>query len=832
MPGLTAAEAAARLAAGDGNTTELKQQVERPRLRSIFTIFQLNLLGLVGIQLLLGAPIGALITLVLALVSIGIRVGKEEYAQRRVDLLEQRMRPRATVIRDNRESNIDADRIVLGDLVVIGPGDQLQVDGPVLAGGPLVIDSSAVTGERAPHRAQPGDLLLAGSTCLAGRGTMRAERVGAHRSTHARGARRPAPTRQPTPLEHLVARILFVLLLVVVGYVAILLAKFFRLDVGTPGDALVDAAPVVFSLLPTGLYLMIIHTYTTGTAELARSGALVRSARSVESLAESNVVCFTDVGMLAGTAAEIVPVPGHDNDPDWPSSSQQRRLVGDLARNLPEPTPLATMIADAFDGVSRPVRFSAGALLRDGWTALAYAGESDPDLYVLARRSVLEPLLSDAEAARIADDSPDPAGVAAADRLVLAVARAAAGDPDWSARLTGPDGTPTLPTGLLPICAVEIRRRIHPDALEVIADWVATGVRIKVFAAGEPDQVLATLREAGLSPAAEADLLAEGGLSRAAYEALPPEQRAEAVARHRLFGGFRPDQVAEVVRTLRKAGRHVTVVGDGLTDLPALQQADLAVTQPASTQAALGAADIVLLSDSPAALLTVQRKGQAMVRGLLDILKLNLTLVVCSALLILAVRLLDIGFPYRSGQGTVISLLAVTIPSILLPLWTPPGAVDRDRHLRDLTRFVLPTGVSLALVATVVYLLGYRWSGDRSVAQSAVMYTLLYCGLLLSVLIHPPHRAGVRAQWRPVIMTVALAVLGTLLPLSVTARFFWSVQFLPGPAEYLLVAVAVVGWLGLVLGLGRLLRLPGLSGAAVRRWRRRQPARGRTRPAG
>lgn len=818
MHGLTAAQAAAGLAAGQGNATELRRSIERPRLRSIFTIFQLNLLGLVGIQLLLGEPVGALITLALALVSIGIRVGKEEYAQRRVDSLEQRMRPRVTVIRDGRESNIDSERIVLGDLVAVEAGDQLQVDGRLVGGGPVVIDNSAVTGQRGWHRKQPGDLLLAGSTCLSGRGTMRADRVGAQRLIHTRPRRRAPVALQPTPLEVLVARILLALLIVVAGYVAILLAKFFRLDVGAPGDALVDAAPVLFSLLPTGLYLMIIHTYTTGTADLARAGALVRSARTVESLAESNVVCFTDLAMLAGTAAEIEPIPGHDADPDWPSRSGQRRMLGDLARNLAESAPLATVIADAFDGVTRAVRWRAGSLTRDGWTALAYAGESERDLYVLALPDVLTPLLSETERAAVAPMED----VDTADRLVLALVRAEDGPTDWATRLAGPDGLPVLPQGILPVCTVEIRRRIHPDAIRVVGEFVASSVRLKVFAAGDPEQAIAALREAGLSPADEASMLAEGGLSGAEFEAVPPEARPGVIARYRLFGGFRPDQVAEVVRTLRGAGKHVTVVGDGLTDLPALQEADVAVSQPAGTQAALGSADLVLLSDSPGALLTVQRKGQAMVRGLLDIIKLNLTLVLCSALLILVVRLLDVGFPYRSGQGTVVSLLAITVPSMLLPLWTPTGAVDPDRHLRDLARFVLPAGVSLALVATAVYLLVHARSDDQAVAQLAVMYTLLYCGLLLSVLIHPPDRAAPASrEWGPVIMVVALALVGTLLPLSATARFFWDAQFLPGPAEYLLVTAAVVTWLILTLGIRRLLPRP----RKPRHGRAGQPAR-------
>lgn len=264
--GLTEAQAQARLEAGQENTTNLKplRTLQQARRESIFTVFNLNMVGLAVILLLLSEWIGAGVTLLLLGFSTTIRNVHESLAAKRLDAVRQAGRTRSTVIRDGRPRAIDSDRIVPGDLIVIYPGDQFQVDGIVTGAGAMLVDTAQVTGQRGWERVQAGDEVLAGSVCLSGRGRYIAQRVGADRLIQAQLSQRTALASRPTPLERLVARILSGLLVVVSVYALILLAKYFRLDVGEPGDAFVDAAPVIFSLLPTGLYLMIVVAYATG----------------------------------------------------------------------------------------------------------------------------------------------------------------------------------------------------------------------------------------------------------------------------------------------------------------------------------------------------------------------------------------------------------------------------------------------------------------------------------------------------------------------------------------------------------------------------------------
>ena len=779
--GLTEAEAQARLAAGQQNTTRLKRSRTRTALRreSVLTIFHLNIIGLALIQMLMGEWVGAVLTLLLGVATLAIRAVQEAVARRRIDALQENLRPRATVLRDGRVKSIGADEIVQGDLLVIAPGDQFQVDGHVVDGS-MIVNTSMVTGERGWRRVQVGDEVNAGSYCLSGRAKFLADRVGRDRLIHARISGSTVSTERPTPLEGTIARILNVLLLVVLSYAAILLAKYLRLDVGASVDAFVEAAPVIFSLLPTGLYLMIVSTYSTGTASLARAGALVRSARSVEELAESNVICFTDVGLLSGAAMDLTPAPQPPDD-DWPSPPQLRQLVGDIARSTSVRTPISDALAKAFEGEERTVVTEAAHLATLGWTALAF--EDDPDLFVLAGPGLLAN----------GDHQPEDSSV---NRLVLAYR------PNDVA-LVDDQGAPRLPDGLIPLCTIEYRRRMRPEALQLVRDFVASGVRIKLFSTEPPQQVLAALRESGLSIEDERRWFAERVLSRGDLARIPEDEWVRAVDQYRLFGGLTPDQVGRLVGLLRASGKRVTVVGDGLTDLDALHEANLAVAQAASVQAALDTAHIVLLHNSPTVLLRVLHRGQAMVRGLLDVIKLNLVLVVCSAILIVAVRLTSVGFPYLSGQGTLISILAVTIPSLVLPFCASHGAVSSASYRQILMRFVLPPAVLLSAAALLVYLIVLNCAGTVASAQLAVTYTLLYAGLVLTVLIKPPLRtrpplvAGGRPRrdWRGVVLAGALAAVATLVPTVPLGRRQFRLDVLPYLGDYVLVVLAVAGWL-------------------------------------
>jgi magnesium-transporting ATPase (P-type) len=914
-PGLTEEEAAARWTEGQDNAVHLKPPRTRQQIwrENLYTIFNLSLVGLAFTQLLMSQWLNALLSLGTIFLNVGINVGQEMLALRRLAAFQRSARPKAMVVREGKARSIDPDRVVPGDVLIVGPGDQFLVDGQAVGDGRMVVDSSMLTGKRGWRAVRAGDPVYAGSFCISGRGAYVAHKVGDERLIVSSLGDTQVLAEELTPLERLVDRILRVLLVLVAVFAILLLTASFRLDLGLPIDLMNDAASVIFNIAPSGLFLMIIVTYTTGTADLAKLGALVHRARSVESLAEATVICFAEAGILAGTRMEMEPVQGSDDAEHLPES-RLRQILGDFARSTSAPNLVTRVLTNSFEGSQRAIREESPFLAAYGWSAIAFDEPDLPGIYVLGEPAILQGHLvaSTKEAEAKESRSPAtavrqmvsplrrlrgrgdkkpaaeageeaPAEVASSAGVLVGADDVQPGDagalvndtvapvddidgpadktdapadetvggegtPEegterqsffrrWAKRVTGTlrradrapeeekeaeeaavqeavllfayrpepvplhdaEGNVQLPPALIPLCELRYAQRLRPEAAEIVRAFAQTGVGMKVFASGEPDQLVALFQQAGLSAEEDERLEAAGIVSGRDLEQLPQAEWGRVAAENALFGHITPAQAGALVRILRESGESVAVVGDGVTDLSALQQANLAIARQTSTQAALSVADIVMMGNSPKVLLRVLAKGQGIVHGLLDVLKLNLTQVFYLALLIAAIRVVSIGFPYVSAQGTAIAVITVAIPSVGLSFWATAGVVSSAHFGRTLARFVAPAAVSMSLAALLVYLYFLDQTGQVAYAQLALTYTLIYAGLLLAVFAKPPwslrERGGVRKrEWRMAGLALLLGIAASFLPWIPAAQKYLKLDWLQQPADYGVVGLAVLGW--------------------------------------
>jgi cation-transporting ATPase E len=300
IQGLTEEEATARQIAGQDNAIYVKPLRSHPEIwkYNTLSIFNLSLVGLAFVQLLLGQPLDALMSLGVMVLNIAVNVVQELVAQRRLRDFVSAAQPKVTVIREGKARNIDANNVVLGDMLVIGPGDQILVDGQLVGEGQVVVDESLLTGESARPTRGAGDQVFAGSYCVSGRAVCESQNVGDQRLVASLVADTQNSKDSLTPIEHIINRILRGLLVIVIIFSVLLIIRYFQMDVGLPIDDFINATNIIFSIAPAGLFFMILLTYTAGTADMAKIGALVHRARSVESLAQVNVICFARAGEI------------------------------------------------------------------------------------------------------------------------------------------------------------------------------------------------------------------------------------------------------------------------------------------------------------------------------------------------------------------------------------------------------------------------------------------------------------------------------------------------------------------------------------------------------
>lgn len=170
LRGLSESEVAERRRNGLGNTSSLKSS------RSYALILRENLFIAVNIIMFalglaliaLGQISDALISVGVAFFNVAVGTVQEIRAKRVLDRITLLTRPHITVIRGGQEQEVDPGELVVGDLLVVRPGDQVVVDGPLVSDTRLEVDESLLSGESEPVQKQRGEWLYSGSFCVSG----------------------------------------------------------------------------------------------------------------------------------------------------------------------------------------------------------------------------------------------------------------------------------------------------------------------------------------------------------------------------------------------------------------------------------------------------------------------------------------------------------------------------------------------------------------------------------------------------------------------------------------------------------------------------------------
>ena len=256
---------------------------------------------------------------------------------------------------------------------------------------------------------------------------------------------------------------------------------------------------------------------------------------------------------------------------------------------------------------------------------------------------------------------------------------------DPHAPLRDSSGRPRLPA-LEPVALVALADELRPGVVETVARFAADGVGLKVVSGDDPRTVAALARQAGL----------DGGepVTGAQLDGLSDAELDRVVARTTVFGRIAPEQKERLVDSLRRQGRYVAMIGDGVNDARALKRAQVGVAMRSGSGVTRDVADIVLTDDSLSALLPAQHEGRRIIDGIGTSMQVFLVRVGAQGLVIAAVTMLGLGFPYSPAQ-VGLTLLTVGVPTLFLTAWARPTPPN-PHLLADIGRFVLPAAVITA----------------------------------------------------------------------------------------------------------------------------------------
>ncbi|MEW2487235.1 HAD-IC family P-type ATPase [Streptomyces sp. NPDC048411] len=762
MSGLTAAEVAERIARGEVNDVPVRSSRSMGEIvrANVFTRFNL-IIGVLWLIMLVVAPIQDSLFGFVIIANTGIGIVQEWRAKKTLDSLAVIGEAKPTVRRDGVAAEISTSEIVLGDLIELGPGDKVVVDGAVAEADNLEIDESLLTGEADPVLKQPGDPVMSGSFVVAGGGAFSATKVG--REAYAAQLAEEASrfTLVQSELRSGISMILkYVTWMMVPAAIGLIISQLVVHNSNVQ-DSIARAVGGIVPMVPEGLVLLTSVAFAIGVIRLGRKQCLVQELPAIEGLARVDVVCLDKTGTLTEGGMDVTEVRAL-NGVDDPYIRQVLRALG---ASDPRPNASLQAIIDAYPSpngeawrctetlpFSSARKYSGAAFVEaDGRSSTWLLGA--PDV-----------LLPDQDPALGEIEQLNEQGL-----RVLLLARA-------EGKLEGPE----IAHRAVPTALIVLEQRLRPDAGDTLRYFADQRVATKVISGDNAVSVGAVAGKLGL-PGAEHTLDARR---------LPadPDDMATAMEENAVFGRVTPQQKREMVAALQSRGHTVAMTGDGVNDVLALKDADIGVSMGSGSEATRAVAQIVLLNNSFATLPSVVAEGRRVIGNITRVATLFLTKTVYSVLLAILVVCFQVEYPFLPRHLTLLSTLTIGVPAFFLAL-APNKERAQPHFVRRVMRYSVPSGLIAGIATFVTYMIArhyYTGAGALDAETSVATLTLFLVSMWVLAIIARPY-----TWWRIVLVASMGAAFLVVLVVPWLQNFF-ALKLVGAVMPWTAVAIAVM----------------------------------------
>lgn len=696
----------------------------------------------------LGQPGTGLVLVFLTLLNAVLGLRQEGKAAAAVAALRKMMIVKAKVRRDGGLTEIPAERIVPGDVVVIEAGDVIPADGRLLAAATLEVAESALTGESLPV-AKGTDPVEVADTPLGDRTGMVYMNTNVTRGTgefvvtatgmatevgHISGMLAQS-TAEATPLtrqlDRLTRQILWIACAALVISMAINLAR------GNTFTVVFNAA-VAFSIsaIPTGLPAVVTTILSWGTQGLAKAGAIMKQLRSTETLGSTSAINSDKTGTLTlnQMTAVRMAVVGRRYTVEGTGYSTHGRITRVAGRTeIPLDEFLMPMVlaSDAVihDGelIGDPTEGALVALAAKGGVDAMSTRQAYPRVAELPFDAAYKLM---ATFHRMTDETGTPVircfVKGAPDQLLARAATVYDADlgpmpadgvfrrhyVDENA-LLGEQGLRVMATArkdfdpvtfdptadLLPLVAdVELLALVgivdppRPTAKTSIETAKQAGIRIRMITGDHAVTASAIARQLGI----------EGRvITGAEFDAMTDEEAVRSLVDIGVIARVTPSDKVRLVRLLRGQGQIVAMTGDGVNDAPALKEADIGIAMGITgTEVTKEAAVMILTDDDFSTIVKAVELGRGLYDNLVKYVRYQMGTLFGFIFSFLGASVFNIlgGVPFLPLQTLWVNFTTGVIQSVGLG-YGKPAAGLMTRAPRGPDQPILSRGLFVWLVA-------------------------------------------------------------------------------------------------------------------------------------
>jgi Ca2+-transporting ATPase len=767
--GLTEAEAKKRLARYGAN------KIAEKKKKTLIRRFLEQFADVMIIILIAAAAISFAVTLyegesffepllILAIVVLNavLGVAQESKAEKALDALKSLSTPHARVVRDGRESVVDAAELVPGDIIRVEAGDFVPADARLISSAALKSEESALTGESVPAEknaaaevaavAPLGDrlnMVYSGCGVAYGRATAVVTATGMDTEMGKIAKLLNNEIDEQTPLQKKLASLGKYLGAAALAACAVIFV-IGLLDGMELIEIFMTSVSLAVSAIPEGLPAIVTIVLAIGVQRMVKRNAIIRRLPAVETLGSASVICSDKTGTLTQNKMTLTAAY-------TAGSARAEELGGDVSEEIKrllmyaalccdgtvelrdgreihigDPTETAIVLAAMKHGLPK-------AELNEKYPRIAELPfDSDRKLmttvnkiggkYTVITKGSFDSL------ARCCSSGDLEAGRSVMDSLSESALRVLAVGIKEIEELPEPIAPETLESGLSFIGLVGMIDPPRPEAREAVSICREAGIKPVMITGDHVVTACAIARDLGILT--END----GAITGSELEKLTEEELDARVAHTAVYARVSPTDKIRIVHAWQRRGEIVAMTGDGVNDAPALKAADIGCAMGITgTDVAKGAADMTLTDDNFATIVEAVREGRGIYDNIKKVVGFLLGTNIGEIFTVFFAMLLWRESPLLSMQLLWINLVTDSLPAIALGMESvEPGVMKRKPLRKGEGIFAGGYGLRIFLQGAMfaaLTLIGF-WTGWRATGDIAAGRTMAFSVLSAEQVFH------------------------------------------------------------------------------------------------
>ncbi len=696
---------------------------------NVFTYFNFIFAG-IAVLLVFAGNFKDLSFLPVIIFNTLIGIVQETRSKKLLDKMTMLNSPTAKVIRDGKEIKIKSDKLVADDIAVFKAGDQIPADAVVVE-GKASLNEALLTGEADEIVKECGSELMSGSFVVSGSCKARLTKVGAESyiSQLTLQAKKMKTGEQSEMIRSL-NRIVKIAGIIIIPLGALQFSHmYFSKGMGYTQSIRSTVASII-GMIPEGLFLLASVTLAISAMRLAKQKVLVHNMKCIETLARTNVLCVDKTGTITENTMQVTGLkPVGDKSED-----ELFTLLSDFA--CEQSADNITMAA-----LKQYFTCPSGAKIvshTDFSSEFKYSSVSfEKGAYVLGAPEWV--LRDKYEQYREEIEFDSRKGY-----RVLAFAR-------YNGKPDGKELTAECEPAALVLITNPVRKTA-PTTFKFFAD---EGVEVKVISGDNPITVSEVAKQAGIENAEKYVDASTLTTDDAIFEAMKS---------YTVFGRVTPDQKRKFVKALQAQEKVVAMTGDGVNDILALKDADCSIAMASGSDAAVQAAQLVLLDSDFAHMTDVVMEGRQVVNNMERSGSLFLVKNIFSVLLCIVTLAFGVVYPLTPPQITLISAFTIGIPAFLLSQ-VPDHFLIKGHFMKNVILKALPGGITDVFVVIAMVIFGKIFDVSQGEIATASTILLSIVGVMVLRIISKPMSTY---KWA----ILALCTSGLIVAFSLFGWFF------------------------------------------------------------